>query len=665
MEKVFFMNKSQTKKNMFFRAFLRQRPLNTQCLRSVTTCQQPQHNPITTSPDTSNPWQVCVGIEIHAQLMTNTKLFSASSSTFEMNSNPNTQVSYFDAALPGTLPVLNEECVDQAIRSALSLRATVHPHSRFERKHYFYADLPLGFQITQQESCIATNGTLNITVPKTRNNAERFDVYERDVRIARLQLEQDSGKSMHDYDPSLSMIDLNRAGCALVEIVSEPDLRSSDEAACYVRKIQQLLRHVGACDGNMDEGSLRCDVNISVRPVPVSIPICTEPLEGIRQTMDNKKNMEDKNDKNDKNDIINDTIQQMDQCQQNPTDVEDNQYANIYAMGERVEVKNLNSVRSVVRAIDYEVERQIYNAEMKNAVVTKHETRTFDVSTGETIRMRSKEDAPDYRFLLDPDLPPLVLKKGTVERISNSLPELPDAIRIRLMQEYDLSLYDASVLVEEDGAAEYFEMAMQQLLVLLPKNTDKKKIAKQALNWITNELLGRMRACNHVTMLVLLGRAKRQNHNDVGANHGVGLTPLDLAALMFSLLQGEISGKIVKNALDVVFEDIVQQEEKMLIRGSSVNSNNSHVLSSLSPMEVIEREGWAVVRDVDALRELCLGVVDDIKNQKQVDLVRSGEKPKLVGFFVGQVMKASKGQADPATVKQLLEEILLKKTVNV
>ena len=239
--------------------------INTRSLSSVNPdIIAPPHNPNVISPFTGHPWQVCVGIEIHAQLQTKTKLFSGSRAAFEQGM-PNSQVSFFDAALPGTLPVLNTMCVEQAIRSALSLQAQVHARSTFERKHYFYADLPLGYQVTQQDACIATNGTLNITVPKTRDNSQRFDVYQRDVRITRLQLEQDSGKSMHDFDPKHSMIDLNRAGCALVEIVSEPDIRSSDEAACYVRKIQRLLRHVGTCDGNMEEGSLRCDVNISVR----------------------------------------------------------------------------------------------------------------------------------------------------------------------------------------------------------------------------------------------------------------------------------------------------------------------------------------------------------------------------------------------------------------
>ena len=555
-------------------------------------------HPTVQSTTTGQHWQVCIGIEIHAQLLTRTKLFSGASSQFGLD-HPNTQVSFFDAATPGTLPVLNAECVDQAIRSALSLRAQVHSFSRFERKHYFYADMPLGYQITQQESCIASQGTLNITVPKTRDNAQRFDVYERDIRITRLQLEQDSGKSLHDFDPDLSMIDLNRAGCALVEIVSEPDIRSSDEAACYVRKIQRLLRHVGSCDGYMEEGSLRCDVNISIRP---------NPTPAVR---DEEKGPEEEDSYM--------TWNHKDHAH--------------HPMGERVEVKNLNSVRSVVRAIDYEVERQINSAEMDNAPVTKHETRTFDVAQGKTIRMRSKENAPDYRFVLDPDLPPLVLKEGHVGKLFEALPELPDAIRDRVMQQYDLSLYDASVLVEEPDAAEYYEQVMQHLDELgnqddKGKQDDKKSMSKQTLNWITNELLGRMRPV-HLFF--------RHLGTKDGACNCMGLTPLHLATLIAGVRNGAISGKIAKAALDVVFEESRE---------------------GTSPMDIVEREGWAVVRDESTLQLMCQEVIDNPTFVEQVNAVTSGEKPKLIGFFVGQVMKLSNGQADPKTVTKVLKELL-------
>jgi aspartyl-tRNA(Asn)/glutamyl-tRNA(Gln) amidotransferase subunit B len=563
---------------------------NTNPSRNLSTNS---YKPIIISPNTGNEWQVCIGIEIHAQLLTQTKLFSGAASKFELD-QPNTQVSFFDASIPGTLPVLNEECVDQAIRSALSFRAKVHPISRFERKHYFYADLPLGYQITQQESCLATNGILNITVPKTRNNAERFDVYERDIRITRLQLEQDSGKSLHDYDPEFSMIDLNRAGCGLVEIVSEPDIRSSDEAASYVRKIQRLLRHVGSCDGNMEEGSLRCDVNISIRPNPIN---------------------EDENE-----DIEINGYMTMDKSTaKNP-------------MGERVEVKNLNSIRSVIRAIDYEVERQMYGAEVDNAPVTKHETRTFDVAKGVTVRMRSKENAPDYRFLLDPDLPPLIIEERRIQRIVQTLPELPDAIRLRLMKEYGVSLYDASVLVDVAGAAEYYEEVIMQLKVM---NTESKKgsnLWKQTLNWITNELLGRMRPSN-ITFSTLGSIHKKSNREE---NYS-GLTPVDVGEMIAAVTNGTISGKIAKAALDIVFAE----------------------KDGASPMSIVEREGWVVVSDKNTLMIMCKDVIDDPKHSNHVKALQSGEKPKLIGFFVGQVMKKSNGQADPRTVTKLLQELLV------
>ena len=524
-----------------------------------------------------------MGIEIHAQLQTKTKLFSGSRAAFEQGM-PNSQVSFFDAALPGTLPVLNTMCVEQAIRSALSLQAQVHARSTFERKHYFYADLPLGYQVTQQDACIATNGTLNITVPKTRDNSQRFDVYQRDVRITRLQLEQDSGKSMHDFDPKHSMIDLNRAGCALVEIVSEPDIRSSDEAACYVRKIQRLLRHVGTCDGNMEEGSLRCDVNISVRRL------------GGGGSGDSGSGGSGGSGSGDSNG--------------------DELLVPLGPMGERVEIKNLNSIRSVVRAIDYEVERQIHGEEMDNAPVTRHETRTFDVSKGVSVRMRSKESAPDYRFLLDPDLPPLVLENGRVENIAASLPELPDAIRLRLMKQYGLSLYDANVIVDIPDAAEYYEDVLRAM------SKSGTEVSKQTLNWVTNELLGRM-------------KTESVEFSDLGSGKYSGLKPADISIMMVSLLAGDISGKIAKTALDLTFEE-----------------------KGVSPMEIVEREGWSVVRDVDALMNLCQQAVENPKNSKQVSDVQSGDKPKLLGFFVGQVMKASNGQADPATVRRLLQELL-------
>ena len=623
------------------RTLLRKRQTFLHSPFSTSITSRKQHEPFVTSAITSNPWQVCIGIEIHAQLLTQTKLFSGASTTFQTTA-PNTQVSLFDAAIPGTLPVLNEECVNQAIRSALSFKATVHHKSKFERKHYFYADMPLGYQVTQQDACIATNGRLNITVPKTRDNSKRFDVYKRDIRICRLQLEQDSGKSIHDFDPKLSMIDLNRAGCALIEIVSEPDIRSSDEAACYVRKIQNYLRTVGSCNGNMEEGSLRCDVNISVRPMPLT-----------------------------EEELSNSTITMRDS---NSTTTTANN-ASTYPLGERVEVKNLNSVKSVIRAIDYEVDRQINNVEINDSPVTKHETRTFDVSQGITVRLRSKENAPDYRFLLDPDLPPLIVQQKRIDELLIDLPELPDAICQRLMLEYHLSLYDANVLVEEPNATEYYENVIHMLTATndvsmhskdsqdtkdTPDTLDTEDkqdkqdtaslnysledLSKITLNWITNELLGRMRPNN--MKFIHLGQKNTSWH---------GLKPNDIALLITAIIKGDISGKIAKNALDIVFDEMQQQDTKNEKKNGNIKNG-----SSLSPMDVIEREGWKVVSDVNVLVKYCNDVIRNPKHQQQVNDVRSGEKPKLIGFFVGQVMKLSKGQADPKKVQKLLQELLLK-----
>jgi aspartyl-tRNA(Asn)/glutamyl-tRNA(Gln) amidotransferase subunit B len=495
----------------------------------------------------------------------------------------------------------------------------VHLTSRFDRKHYFYADLPLGYQITQQDACLATRGALTVAVPKTRENAARFDVYERTIRVARVQLEQDSGKSLHEFDPRYSMIDLNRAGCALVEIVSEPDIRSADEAGAYVRKIQQLLRRVGACDGNMEEGSLRCDVNISVRE------------RGAGGGGGGGGGGAD--------------------------GVESSFSGDVTTMGERVEVKNLNSVRSVVRAVDYEAARQIEAAEAGNPQLV-HETRTFDVSTGCTTRMRAKESAPDYRFLPDPDLPPLVLEQAFVDAIAAALPELPDEVRERLMVDYGLSLYDAEVLVDEPCAAEYFDAVLVELLAGTgadvggggaggegtKKKENGKTLAKQALNWVTNELLGRMR---------VVGLTFAELSKGTHAAFGNALGPVEIAALVQAVQDRKISGKIGKAALDAVFEgqgggdsDRRGEEEEVV------------AVSVETPMEIVERNGWMVINDSGEVHKLCRAVVDDPAFATQLEQFRSGEKPKLRGFFIGQVMKRSKGQADPQEVGKALGELL-------
>ena len=467
-------------------------------------------------------WEVVIGLEVHAQVSSSAKLFSGAPTAF--GADPNANVSLVDAAMPGMLPVINQECVRQAIRTGLGLKAEINLVSVFDRKNYFYADLPQGYQISQYKQPIVGEGVLRLDMP---------DGTTREIGIERLHLEQDAGKSMHDQHPSKSYIDLNRTGVALMEIVSRPDMRSAAEAAAYVRKLRSILRYLGTCDGNMEEGSLRADVNVSVRRPGAEF-------------------------------------------------------------GTRTETKNLNSLRFIQQAIDYEVARQIEIIEDGGAI--DQETRLFDTATGTTRAMRSKEDAHDYRYFPDPDLLPLVIPQAEVDELSAALPELPDQIRDRLTGEYGLSAYDAAVIIEERETATYYEAASD--------GRDRKLVA----NWMTVELFGALNKSGQT-----LADCK--------------VTPAALGGLVGLIEDGTISGKIAKDVFAAMFE------------------------SGKDAASIVEAQGLKQVSDSGAIAAM----IDEVlaANDDKVAEYRGG-KDKLFGFFVGQVMKASKGQANPGMVNQLL-----------
>ena len=471
-------------------------------------------------------WEVVIGLEVHAQVSSNAKLFSAASASF--GAAPNENVSLVDAAMPGMLPVINRECVYQAIRTGLGLKAQINLVSIFDRKNYFYADLPQGYQISQFKDPIVGEGVLRIVMA---------DGSTRDIGIERLHLEQDAGKSMHDQHPSKSYIDLNRTGVALMEIVSRPDMRSSAEAAAYVRKLRSILRYLGTCDGNMEEGSLRADVNVSVRRPGASF-------------------------------------------------------------GTRTETKNLNSMRFIQMAIDYEVARQIDILE--DGGLIDQETRLFDTNTGMTRAMRSKEDAHDYRYFPDPDLLPMVITQEEVDALAAALPELPDQIRDRLIDDYALSPYDAAVITEERGTALYYEAASN--------GRDRKLVA----NWMTVELFGAL--------------------NKSGKNlDNCPVTPENLGALVGLISDGTISGRIAKDVFVDMFE------------------------TGKAPDDIVAEKGLKQVSDSGAIE----GLIDEViaANQDKVAEYRGG-KDKLFGFFVGQTMKASGGQANPGMVNEIMRKKL-------
>ncbi len=470
-------------------------------------------------------WEMVIGLEIHAQVLTKSKLFSGASAEF--GGAPNAHVSPVDAGMPGMLPVINAEAVEKAVRTGFGLNAKINPVSVFERKNYFYPDLPQGYQISQYQHPIVGEGEIDIDLP---------DGTIKKIGVERLHLEQDAGKSLHDQHPAKSCVDLNRSGNPLMEIVSKPDMRSPEEAAAYVTKIRAIVRYLGTCDGNMDEGSMRCDVNVSVR----------RPGEPF---------------------------------------------------GTRCEIKNVNSVRFVHAAIEYEARRQIEVIEGGGTIT--QETRLFDTKNGTTRSMRSKEDAHDYRYFPDPDLLPLRLEEKFIEDIRASLPELPDAKKKRFIEELGLSVYDAATLCGEKERADFFETVLGK----------KKRNAKLAANWVLTELLG-----------ALNKREKELSESPVSAEQLGGLIDL--------IENNTISGRIAKD----VFAEMLE--------------------SGKDAATIVDEKGLKQVTDTGAIEKL----VDDVlaANPDKVAEYKAG-KDKLFGFFVGQVLKNSGGKANPGIVNDLVK----------
>ena len=472
-----------------------------------------------------NQYEVVIGLEVHAQVTSESKLFSTSATKF--GAEPNTQVSLVDAAFPGMLPVINEYCVKQAIKTGIGLKAKINKRSVFDRKNYFYADLPQGYQISQFKDPIVGEGKVILDMPDG----------QKEVGIERLHLEQDAGKSIHDLDPKNTFVDLNRSGVALMEIVSKPDLRSPDEVNAYIKKLRSIMRYLGTCDGNMQEGSLRADVNVSVR----------------------KKGSKE--------------------------------------FGTRCEIKNVNSIKFMQMAIEYEANRQVDLIEDGQTI--DQETRLFDTKKNETRSMRSKEDAHDYRYFPDPDLLPLEVSDDFIENLKSEIPELPDEKKKRFIEKFKLSPYEANILVSEIETSNYFE------------NVIKKSDVKLATNWIIGELFA---ALNEKNLEI--------TESPISAGN--------LSKLINLIKDGTISGKIAKT----VFEQMMEGDK--------------------DPKKIVEEKGLKQESDPKALEALIDKVIDD--NRDKATEYKSG-KVKLFGFFVGQVMKVSGGKANP----QLVNEILKKK----
>ncbi|HET7083553.1 MAG TPA: Asp-tRNA(Asn)/Glu-tRNA(Gln) amidotransferase subunit GatB [Rhizomicrobium sp.] len=480
----------------------------------------------------SGDWEIVIGMEVHAQVLSNAKLFSGASTQF--GAEPNSQVSFIDAGFPGMLPVINEKCVEQAVRTGLGLKAKINLRSLFDRKNYFYPDLPQGYQISQYKDPIVGEGEVLIDL----KDGETIR-----VGIERLHLEQDAGKSLHDQHPDNSFVDLNRSGIALMEIVTKPHMRTSEEAAAFLKKLRAIVRYLGTCDGNMDEGSMRADVNVSV---------CrTGGYEKFRQTGDFKH------------------------------------------LGTRCEIKNVNSMRFIAQAVEYEARRQIEVIEGGGSI--RQETRLYDSKVGETRSMRSKEEAHDYRYFPDPDLLPLELEADWVEAIKKTLPELPDEKKARFMAQ-GLSAYDASVLVAERELADFYEE--------LAKGVD----AKAAANWLNNEILGRLN------------------------RDGLSITEVPVSAaannaIIQMIADNTISGKIAKDLLDIVWTE------------------------GGDPRQVVEARGLKQVTDTGAIDAAIEAVI--AANPSKVEEVKA--KPKLAGWFTGQVQKLMGGKANPAAVNAALK----------
>jgi aspartyl-tRNA(Asn)/glutamyl-tRNA(Gln) amidotransferase subunit B len=471
-------------------------------------------------------WEIVIGLEVHAQIVAKAKLFSGAATDF--GAEPNTQVSTVDAAFPGMLPVINRHCVEQAVKTGLGLDAEINLFSVFDRKNYFYPDLPAGYQISQYKQPVVGAGRVTLDMP---------DDSAREIGITRLHLEQDAGKSLHDQHPRDTYVDLNRAGIGLMEIVSEPDLRNAEEAGIYLRKLRSILRYLGTCDGNMEEGSLRCDCNVSVR-------------------------------------------------RQGET-----------AFGTRCEIKNLNSVRFVMQAIEIEARRQVDLIEGGGTVA--QETRLFDSGRGVTRPMRSKENDYDYRYFPDPDLLPLVLDPAWVEGIRAGMPELPDAKRARFVGEYGLSAYDAGVLAAERATAEYFEAVA------------KGRDAKAAANWVMGDLFGAL------------------NRQGLGIEASP-VSAAQLGALIDLIGNNTISGRIAKD----VFAEMVD--------------------TGGDPDAIVKAKGLRQVSDSGAIE----AAVDAALAASPAQVAQYATNPKVLGFFVGQVMKATGGKASPALVNELLRKKL-------
>ena len=473
-------------------------------------------------------WEIVIGIEVHAQIISNSKLFSGSSTSF--GADHNTQVSFVDAGMPGMLPVINSVCVEQAIKTGLGLNAKINNFSIFDRKNYFYPDLPQGYQISQFEQPIVGNGMITIDL----DNGE-----SKNIGIERLHLEQDAGKSLHDQHPSYSFVDLNRSGVALMEIVSMPDMRSSEEAQAYVKKLRNIMKYLQTCDGNMEEGSLRADINVSVRK---------------------------------------------------PGD----------DLGTRCEIKNVNSIKFIGQAIDYEAKRQINLIEKGDLI--EQQTRLFDPKKGQTRSMRSKEDSHDYRYFPDPDLLPLTFTNDFVDELKKTLPELPDIRKKRFIEDYDLSSYDSNILVSEKETADYFEAAAE--------NSNPKLVC----NWVIGELFSVLNKINKTI-------------------EDCPIKAEDLGELVNLIDNETITGRIAKD----VFEIMLDTGENP---ASIVDANNMKQVNDLSEIETV----------IDKII---------INNPDQVNAL--SEKPNLIGWFVGQVMKETQGKANPKTVNEILGKKLLKK----
>ena len=472
-------------------------------------------------------WEIVIGIEVHAQIISQSKLFSGSSTSF--GSEHNTQVSFVDAGMPGMLPVINSVCVEQAVKTGLGLNAKINKFSIFDRKNYFYPDLPQGYQISQFEQPIVGEGKVIIDLEKG---------VEKEVRIERLHLEQDAGKSIHDQHPSYSYVDLNRSGVALMEIVSMPDMSSAEEVNAYIKKLRSIMRYLGTCDGNMQEGSLRADINVSVRK---------------------------------------------------PGD----------ELGTRCEIKNVNSIKFIGQAIEYEAKRQINLIESGESI--KQQTRLFDPKKGQTRSMRSKEEAHDYRYFPDPDLLPLSFTDEFVEGIRKTLPELPDIRRKRFVEDFGLSPYDAGILVSEKETADFFEIAS--------KNSNSKLVC----NWIVGELFS-----------ILNKDSKTIQESPV--------TPENIGKLINLIDDGTITGRIAKDVFEIMID------------------------SGDDPVSIVDSNDMRQVSDEGELD----GIIEKII-QSNPDQVKSlEEKPNLMGWFVGQVMQETKGKANPKTVNELLNKKLLK-----